>query len=148
MSAATETRVLELEADLAQTKAVLKGALELFEHAKFDNGVTSPEGKHEAEYWADLWRATARAALAAVKPEEALNEELEITFNTAQEMVSVKEQNAALLKRCEEAESELKHFVAAKRFDRSVFDDDTAMVDWILSRARAALQRAETGGEA
>lgn len=43
----------------------LKGALELFEHAKFDNGVTSPDGKHEAEYWSDLWRAMARAALAA-----------------------------------------------------------------------------------
>jgi len=94
-----------------------------------------------------LWKLQkTQAELAQTKA--ALAEELEIVFNTAQEMVSVKEQNAALLKRCEEAESELKHFVAAKRFDRSVFDDDTAMVDWILSRARAALQRAETGGEA
>lgn len=37
------------------------------------------------------------------------------------------------------AEHELQNFVSSKRFDRSVFDDDTAMVDWILSRARAAL---------
>lgn len=36
--------------------------------------------------------------------------------------------------------SELQNFVNAKRFDRSVFDNDTEFVEWVLSRSRNALQ--------
>lgn len=41
------------------------------------------------------------------------------------------------------ARDELRNIVNAKRFDRKVFDDDTAFADWAVSRARAALKGAK-----
>lgn len=40
---------------------------------------------------------------------------------------------------------ELKYIVDAKRFDRSVFDDDTSFADWVQSRARAAIAKGGAG---
>jgi len=39
------------------------------------------------------------------------------------------------------AGQELENFVCADRFDRSIFADDTAFADWILSRARHTLDK-------
>lgn len=39
------------------------------------------------------------------------------------------------------AGQELENFVCAGRFDRSIFADDTAFADWIISRARHTLDK-------
>lgn len=40
---------------------------------------------------------------------------------------------------------QFEYFVAAKRFDRKEFDDDTAMLDWMLSRSRHMLETTAKG---
>ena len=39
------------------------------------------------------------------------------------------------------AVDELRNLVSAKRYDRSVFDDDTTFADWALSRCRFTLSK-------
>lgn len=47
--------------------------------------------------------------------------------------------NARLVARAPMLLAELQNIANAKRFDRTVFEDDTSFVDWAQSRARAAI---------